>query len=297
MFHDKIIPCLVVALMILLTACEQQAPPRVAEPAFSCEASEVQAVVLSLGERLKLVPLLAPDSVLVREIREAYEPYVTPELLQTWLSDPASAPGQHASSPWPDRIEIQSVKAAEPGVCRVAGDVVYLTSTEVATGEAAHREPVILYVTNGDAWLINRFEQSGVLPGDSTDVLQDTMPAASDASATLRRYYNAIDAGNFREAYLLWGDSGAASGQSYEAFTSGFDDTERVEVELGEPGRVEPAAGSRYVEVPVVVRAVTRSGVDQQFEGTYTLRRSVVDGAPEDERRWHIYRADIRQTW
>jgi hypothetical protein len=36
-------------------------------------------------------------------------------------------------------------------------------------------------------------------------------------------------------------------------------------------------------------------GARQHFQGTLTLRRSVVDGASAEQRRWHIYTADIRE--
>lgn len=110
------------------------------------------------------------------------------------------------------------------------------------------------------------------------------------------RYYAAIAERDYERAYYVWADSGAASGQTMESFADGFDETARVDVEVGDPGRVEGAAGSRYVEVPVVVRATTVQGEKQRFEGTYTLRRAVVEGASEEERRWHIHSADVVRT-
>jgi hypothetical protein len=119
---------------------------------------------------------------------------------------------------------------------------------------------------------------------------------SSQPEDVIRRYYVAIAAGAYERAYALWGNDGAASGQTLEEFEAGFARTARVEVEVGEPGRVEPAAGSRYVEIPVIVRAVTVDGEEQHFEGTYTLRRSVVDGASEEQRRWHLYSAEIARV-
>ncbi|HKV07444.1 MAG TPA: hypothetical protein VJ725_04840 [Thermoanaerobaculia bacterium] len=118
---------------------------------------------------------------------------------------------------------------------------------------------------------------------------------AQEAAGVVRRYYAAIRAKDFRSAYALWGESGAASGQTFEAFAAGFAQTANVEAEIGEPGRVEGAAGSRYVEVHVVIRALTDAGEKQRFEGTYTLRRTVVDGATPEQRRWHLYKADVKR--
>jgi len=59
--------------------------------------------------------------------------------------------------------------------------------------------------------------------------------------------------------------------------------------------RVEGAASSRYIEVPVVIEATTVDGESQRFAGTYTLRRTVVDGASEESRRWHLYSAALAE--
>lgn len=120
-------------------------------------------------------------------------------------------------------------------------------------------------------------------------------PDAAAAAAVIRRYYEAINARQFRTAYQLWGERGEASGRSFAEFAAGFAETRRVTVETGEPGRIGAAAGSRYVEIPVVIRAVTADGRQQRFEGSYTLRRAVVDGATAAQRRWHIYTAQVRR--
>jgi hypothetical protein len=127
--------------------------------------------------------------------------------------------------------------------------------------------------------------ESGYVDSVATDSL-----AAADV---IRQYYDAIAMRDFRSAYGLWGNDGAASGKSLHDFAAGFAETARITLEVGVPSRVEPAAGSRYVEVPAVIHAVTRAGQEQRFEGTYTLRRSVVDGSTPAQRRWRIYSAKI----
>jgi hypothetical protein len=122
---------------------------------------------------------------------------------------------------------------------------------------------------------------------------------AADAEAArrvVRDYYAAIAAGNYERAYGMWADGGRASGQTFLEFAAGFGATERVRVEAGTPGRVEGAAGSRYVEVPVTVEATTRAGRRQRFEGIYTLRRSVVDGATQEQQSWRISDAELAQV-
>lgn len=135
---------------------------------------------------------------------------------------------------------------------------------------------------------VARSRVDGASPSERADF---TGPAA--AVAVIRDYYDAIARGDFAHAYAHWADDGAASGQSFEEFRSGYAETASVEVEIGEPGRIEPAAGSRYIRVPVEIRAVRTDGRAQCFRGRYTLRRGVVPGASADQRRWRIHSADL----
>lgn len=109
----------------------------------------------------------------------------------------------------------------------------------------------------------------------------------------VRAYYDAIDARDFARAYALWSDSGRASGKSLSEFSRGFDATASVTATIGAPGRIEGAAGSRYVEVPVELEARQRNGAVDRYRGTYTLRRAVVTGATVAQRTWHLYSAKL----
>jgi hypothetical protein len=106
--------------------------------------------------------------------------------------------------------------------------------------------------------------------------------------SVIRDYYRAINDRRFRDAYMLWSDSGRASGKTFAEFERGFAETSRVMVSTGAPSRVEPAAGSRYITIPVLVTATMKAGEVQHFTGEYDLRRSVVDGATADQRAWRI---------
>lgn len=121
-------------------------------------------------------------------------------------------------------------------------------------------------------------------------------PTAADAVAIVRDYYAAINAGDYAGAYRLWSGSGAASGQTPDQFANGFAQTRGVNVEIGAPGRVDAGAGSRYVQVPVGVQATQADGSVRRFGGTYTLQRSVVDGATPEQRLWRIRGADLREV-
>ncbi len=119
-------------------------------------------------------------------------------------------------------------------------------------------------------------------------------PTVQDALAVLRDYYAAINARQYDVAYGLWSSDGDASGQTPAQFAQGFADTGTVDVQLGEPGRVDPAAGSRYIQIPVSIITTHTDGSVHRYAGTYTLRRAVVDGASPTQREWRIGSADIR---
>jgi hypothetical protein len=159
---------LIAATGALATSCDERAPVPRTESARSCDAPGAREVVEQLGQRMKRVSLQAPDSIVVREIRQAYAPLVTPGLLEAWISEPARAPGRQVSSPWPERIEIRSVASAGAGLCRVEGEVVYVTSAEPTQDGAALREPVTLWVRPDDGWRISAYEATTPPPTDST---------------------------------------------------------------------------------------------------------------------------------
>jgi hypothetical protein len=121
----------------------------------------------------------------------------------------------------------------------------------------------------------------------------DPMMATPGALAALKRYFSAINERRFHDAYVMWGDRGAASGVSFEEFAHGYDHTRATSVVIGHPGRIEGAAGSRFIDVPVSIEAVTVEGERQHYRGSIVLRRVVVPGADSAELRWHLYSAAI----
>jgi hypothetical protein len=126
---------------------------------------------------------------------------------------------------------------------------------------------------------------------DSTTAIADSATTPADV---VRGYYTAIQARDYDAAYELWGQLGKASGKTRPQFAAGFSDTREVRATVSDSVRVEGAAGSQYATVPVKVDAVLQNGRRQHFEGAYTLRRSMVDGATAEQRRWRIYSADLR---
>ena len=139
--------------------------------------------------------------------------------------------------------------------------------------------------------------QPGV--GSTSAPSESAAPVESDsaegAANVVRAYYRDINNRRYEYAYRLWASDGEASGKSLNTFRDGFGHTASVGVELGTPGRIEGAAGSRYVEIPVRITTVATDGGRQVFSGSYTLRRSAVTGATVEQRAWRIHSAKIRR--
>ena len=121
-------------------------------------------------------------------------------------------------------------------------------------------------------------------------------PTPEDAVEVVRDYYSSIDAQNYAHAFALWADGGHASEQTPQQFADGFANTAHVALETGEPGTIEGAAGSRFIQVPVSIDATLRDGSSLEYTGIYTLRRAMVDGANADQRAWRIASASIREV-
>lgn len=123
---------------------------------------------------------------------------------------------------------------------------------------------------------------------------QSASATAEDAIQLIRNYYRWINQKKYQGAFNIWEkreDGFAANGQSFEKFAGGFSDTASVSVEIGAPGQIEGAAGSNYVEIPVVISAMTKSGKTQKFAGTYTMRSSNM----ADDKSWYIYSARVKK--
>jgi hypothetical protein len=251
--------------------------------------SEVSAKATQLGEAMRRVSLLAPDSVLAKGLRDAYGPLVTPAVLASWRKNPSSAPGREVSNPWPARLEITSVRP-DGDQCTVTANVVYVTATD--TLSPVEKRPVSIQLADSAGWRVTSYEQGKTGSASSSSPSDTTADEAP--GDVVRRYYQAIAARNFDVAYHLWSNGGRASGQSSREFARGFAQTARVHVTLRDSVSIEGAAGSQYATVPVVVDAVQQNGRTQHFAGTYTLRRAMVDGATAEQRQWRIDSADLQ---
>ena len=126
-------------------------------------------LVKSFGEKLKMVSLLAPEDMVKDSIKEYYGEFVSPELLEKWLNDPAKAPGRTISSPWPERIDIISAEKLSDTEYEVKGYIIEVTSVEMAEGGIAASRPAKFIIRNIDGkWLIDDIKL-----GDYIDLVYD----------------------------------------------------------------------------------------------------------------------------
>lgn len=126
----------------------------------SQEAEEptVRNLVENFGKKLQMVSLQAPKEVLEKSMRENYGDFVSPELLSKWIQNPSIAPGRIVSSPWPDRIEINSLTKVAEAKYELSGEIIEITSVEAVQGGVANKQPLHLTVEKrDDRWLITGF--------------------------------------------------------------------------------------------------------------------------------------------
>lgn len=139
--------------------------------------------------------------------------------------------------------------------------------------------------------------QPGGLPDDKTPVAEArfTPDSAQGAANVVQTYYALIEAGRYRQAWLLWGGKGAASGMSPEAFAASFAKFGEYHANVGAPGDVDAGAGQRYVTVPVQTYARLKTGAPMYWRGDVVLHRTAdIDGATAEDKAWRIKTIDLR---
>ncbi|HEX5751812.1 MAG TPA: MliC family protein [Archangium sp.] len=136
----------------------------------------------------------------------------------------------------------------------------------------------------------------GGLPDDRTPLSEaPTGPKSPQAAGdVVQTYFALLEAGKYGDAWRLWSDDGKASQRTEAGFAADFDRYASYHAQVGAPGRPEGAAGSVYVQVPVVIYGRFKAGNELHQSGTVTLRRiNDVPGSTEEQRRWHIFRIEL----
>lgn len=200
-----------------------------------------------------------------------------------------------------DKPDAQTQQTGEPGVAlpkpaQPAGSVTGMSASPGPGEVPLSGEPPESAQDPVD--LIN--PETGVLPGVGEPAVGGATaavePAAQDAVAVIRDYYASIDSGSYARAWSLWSDGGRASGQTPRQFADGFARTAHVTVDTGAPENEDAGAGQRYIQVSVTVTATQGDGSVRRYLGSYTLHRTVVDGATTEQRAWRIASADLHEV-
>lgn len=114
--------------------------------------------------------------------------------------------------------------------------------------------------------------------------------SAKSAQAVLVGYAGLLEQGHLADTRRLW-----TEGSDMSVVEAQLGKLERIKVEIGDPGKMEGAAGSSYIDVPLQLTGRTKSGEAVALAGTATLRRvNDVPGSTELQRRWHIYRVVLQ---
>lgn len=93
----------------------------------------------------------------------------------------------------------------------------------------------------------------------------------------------AVSTRDWATARGYWGESGARSGLSPEAFAAKWGALKDPQLDIGK-GAQQGAAGSSYYTAPVTIRDGARS-----ITGEVVMRRvNDIDGATPEQLRWHI---------
>lgn len=165
----------VVAVLVIAVAVGLLADP-IDDDACTNGVNEeaIVSLVEGFGSKIQAVSLQAPQDIVARSIQANYSDFVSPAFMRELINDPSKAPGRLTSSPWPDRIEILSIKKLSQNMCQVNGEIIEITSVKKGNAGIASKLPITLVVKRMDErWLIDalmgEYENSSVNTGGGAD--------------------------------------------------------------------------------------------------------------------------------
>lgn len=124
--------------------------------------------------------------------------------------------------------------------------------------------------------------------GNATAPASATDSNSSAAAMVVKDYAALAEKGSFAEAARYWSNATAAA-----QFAASLEDYPKVKLTAGKPTDEEGAAGSIYINVPLILDLTLRSGSPYQMVCKTTLRRvNDVPGSSQEQRRWHIETID-----
>lgn len=137
----------------------------------------------------------------------------------------------------------------------------------------------------------------GGLPDDRRPLSEGpiTPTSAQGAAQVVQSYYALLESGRQAEAWKLWSDGAPGRAADADAFARQFDRYADYHAQIGAPGEIEGAAGSLFVEVPVVIYGRLKSGQEFHQSGAATLRRvNDVPGSSPEQRSWRIHQIELK---
>jgi hypothetical protein len=109
------------------------------------------------------------------------------------------------------------------------------------------------------------------------------------AAQVVQKFAALIEQHRFAEARKLWGSNGLAADSS--TLLVRLEKDRELHAEIGKPSEAEGAAGSIYVEVPLVFYGRDAAGNIFRSSAKATLRRvNDVPGSTAAQRQWHFER-------
>jgi len=127
----------------------------------------------------------------------------------------------------------------------------------------------------------------GGLPDDKTPISEAPFAptSAQGAANVVQTYYALIEKRSSVEAAKYRADGTPENLSQYSS----------IHAQIGAPGAIEGAAGSLYVEVPVVLSGRLANGSPFNRSGKVTLRRvNDVPGSTATQREWRIDKFDLK---
>ncbi len=250
--------CLVVVAVIVIGALVACGGSTAAELTAE-EKAQITELLDNFGRELTNVTIIDPENVVAEQIKEHYTPYLTSNLLSKWVLDPSLAMGRTTSSPWPDRIEVDSMEKVDSDRIKVQGYVVWVASGGQNGVEVTATVPAVFFVKKDSS--TGKFLIDNVLSNkyafydteELTKMLQSVLPeAGSQSEPFIVATWPLIDGSEEEIALVYMGTGGAYV--DYYTLCIGQDDKLALANFKDEDGAVGPHVFAEGASVKHEVR-------------------------------------------
>jgi len=152
----KFIAVAIVLLLVISIGVYFLLKPPTTPPPNEADINAIYQVVGEFGARLKDVDLSTPKQDILTAVDFNLRQLITSRLYEEFVQDTSRIPGRYVSSPWPERIQIDSVQRLDSGSYTVNGNQIMMDSDALAHGGNVGRTLITLTLkkVNG-TWLID----------------------------------------------------------------------------------------------------------------------------------------------